>query len=553
MKTLLLCVFIISIGSLPQHSFAAPPPSKSKIKLHSPENLPVDTFIVRYINELSKEPYIKLAGEKVYKNSLLPDIYQKNSFAPIWQNKHHREELEAILSNAYYQGLNPDDYHLEVIMNFNSLANVYSKRKADDNAMVDILMTDAILTYAHHLSHGKINQQDMSINWDYSKQPTKTINHFQLINSIRANTLTKSIDSLHSKVPIYKKMRLHFSQMDSIEKAGGRIPSIDYPGRSLRKGDSLPEVSTLKERLKADNYQIDTIDNRFDDELEAALMEFQALNGLPEDGIAGRKTYKSLNISVKERLNKIRVNLERIRWVDHAYPEEFILVNIASYKLNLIKNEQVTFHCRAIVGKEHNQTPVFTSHISSIVFNPSWHVPYSISSKEILPKLKTDKQYLQNRNMVLMHNNAEVNPSTVDFSQYTTSNFPYSIIQKPGPSNALGRVKFMIPNKYSIYLHDTPSKSLFNRTDRAFSHGCIRLEKPFELAELLLADKGYTQETVDKILKSEDSKTVALTEGMPVMIIYMTCMINLHSGDAIFYNDIYGLDKEVMSRLEESR
>jgi murein L,D-transpeptidase YcbB/YkuD len=524
-----------------------------ELKAITPDKLPVDTFIARYISDLRTEPFIKLAGEKVFSNEVITGIYSRNSFAPIWQEMNTRAELEAILYNAYYQGLNPDDYHYEVISNYNSLAKVYPNRKLNDDAMADILMTNAILTYAHHLSHGKINQHDLSINWDYSKQPTKTNSTFDLIRSLHAKTLTRSIDSLQSKRPIYKNLRQHFSQMDSMHKSGGRIPLIEYPGRSLHNGDSLPAVSILKERLKADNYPIKTIDNVFDEELEAALMEFQALNGLPEDGIAGRKTYNSLNISLQDRLDIIRVNLERVRWVDHAYPEEFVLVNIASYHLRVIKHEQVTFECRAIVGKEHNQTPVFTSQIQSVTFNPNWHVPYSIASKEILPHLKTDKHYLQNRNMVLMAGNTEIDPLTVDFSYFSESSFPYSIIQKPGPSNALGRIKFILPNKYSVYLHDTPSKSLFNRIDRAFSHGCIRLEKPLELAELLLSDKGFDKEALQKILKSDEPKTIALSKGMPIMIIYMTCAINLQNGNTIFYNDIYGLDKNIMKLLRQTR
>jgi murein L,D-transpeptidase YcbB/YkuD len=243
--------------------------------------------------------------------------------------------------------------------------------------------------------------------------------------------------------------------------------------------------------------------------------------------------------------------MERLRWLNNTFPEEFILVSIASYNLYLYKNNEVDYQCRVVVGKEHTKTPVFTSKIKYVVLNPTWTVPYSIASKEILPKLKKDNHYLQNRNMTLLKGGKAIDPLNVDFSRLSSGNFPYTIRQEPGPNNALGLVKFIFPNKFSVYLHDTPSKSYFNRADRAFSHGCIRVQNPLILTELLLADKGYDMAKINEVLKKKETKTVHLSKEMPVMLMYMTCYENMENDKIYFYQDIYGRDKRILNELKK--
>ena len=218
----------------------------------------------------------------------------------------------------------------------------------------------------------------------------------------------------------------------------------------------------------------------------------------------------------------------------------------------IIKKREIDYQCRVVVGKQYHKTPVFKSDIKYVVFNPTWTVPYSIASKEMLPKLKKDPNYLQNRNMVLLSGDKEVNPSTVDFNQYSQKNFPYTIRQEPGPNNALGLVKFIFPNKYSVYLHDTPSKSKFEKTERAFSHGCVRVKDPLILAEQLLGEKGYDSNKIAEVIKSKETKNVYLSNPMPVMIMYWTCYVNTE-GRIYFFRDIYGRDKKVLKELKKRR
>lgn len=291
----------------------------------------------------------------------------------------------------------------------------------------------------------------------------------------------------------------------------------------------------------------------FDEELHNTVKEFQKHNGLDADGIAGKNTFEILNMTISDRLDILRVNMERCRWLNNDLPEEFLLVNIADFHLYIFKNRQVDYHSRVVVGKEHHETPVFTSSIKYVVFNPTWTMPYSIASKETLPKLKRDPQYLQQRNMTLLRGGKVIDPSTVDFNKYSQKNFPYTIRQEPGSNNALGLVKFIFPNKHAVYLHDTPSKSYFNKTDRAFNHGCVRVQNPLVLAEQLLGDKGYDKKKISEVLKSKKTTNVYLTKALSVMIMYWTCYSDENNNKIYFYRDIYGRDKALLSELKESR
>jgi murein L,D-transpeptidase YcbB/YkuD len=249
----------------------------------------------------------------------------------------------------------------------------------------------------------------------------------------------------------------------------------------------------------------------------------------------------------------IRVNMERCRWIHNLPPKAFLLVNIADFHLYIFRNGEIDYSSRVVVGKEHHETPVFTSDIQYVVFNPTWTVPYSIATKETLPRLQKDPNYLQNRNMTLLRNGVEVNPSTVDFSQYSINNFPFTIRQEPGIYNALGRMKFIFPNKYSVYLHDTPSKSYFSKSERTFSHGCVRVENPHLLAEQLLADKGYDQIKIKEVLNTEKETVVHLQEPMKVMLMYWTSYEDMSSGKMYFYQDVYNRDEKILDALLKSR
>jgi murein L,D-transpeptidase YcbB/YkuD len=514
----------------------------------------VQENIKNHITQLEKSESIILGGQKIIGNPVISGMYKNADYNPLWDAAKNRNDLISILNDSYFDGLNPKDYRIDFIKHHDEEIENGATISAENSAIADIVMTDALLTYAHHMIQGKVNPTKLDPNWNYSQRPLPDSVEFRVMHRLEMQTLKEGVKNIRPELPMYHKLRFWFAKYDSVQKADGDIKQIQYPGAPLRLGDSSEVVGELKMHLSnyANTLSL-TLDDVFDEELEVTIKEFQSQNGLDDDGIAGKKTFEILNMSISVRMDILRVNMERCRWLNNDLPEEFLLVNIADYHLYLFRNRQIDYTCRVVVGKEHHETPVFTSDIKYLVFNPTWTVPYSIASKEILPKLKRDPQYLQDRNMTLLRGDKVIDPTTIDFNEYSRGNFPFTVRQEPGPNNALGIVKFIFPNKYSVYLHDTPSKSYFGKSERAFSHGCVRVQNPLVLAEQLLGKQGYDRTEIDNILKTKKLKNVYLDEPMPVMIMYWTCYEDREEGKMYFYSDIYGRDKKILTELYESR
>jgi murein L,D-transpeptidase YcbB/YkuD len=289
----------------------------------------------------------------------------------------------------------------------------------------------------------------------------------------------------------------------------------------------------------------------YDQSLVKDIKTFQATHGLDADGIIGAGTFRELNVPVSQRIETIRINLERSRWVTHDLPQNYLIVNIAAFWLVLVKDGQVIHHANVVVGKPLNKTPIFRDKMRYIDFNPTWTVPTSIIKNEIIPKLKKDSMYLQHNNMVLLDSKGnEVPESVLDIPNLSASKFPYIVRQQPGPDNALGVVKFMFPNDYDIYLHDTPSKSLFGKASRAYSHGCIRVDKPLDLAVKLLDGTEWTHEKIDATIKTRVTTRVVLTQPLDVIILYWTCGLD-RNRRLFFAPDIYDRDQAVLKQLDQ--
>jgi murein L,D-transpeptidase YcbB/YkuD len=283
----------------------------------------------------------------------------------------------------------------------------------------------------------------------------------------------------------------------------------------------------------------------YDGTLASGVRRFQDRHGLAGDGVVGRGTLAALNVPVEARIEQIRANLERARWVFYDPESEFLVVNVAGFRLYVVRRGQVVFSTRVQVGRPYRQTPVFRAEMTYLVLNPTWTVPPTIFRQDILPELRRNPGYLATRNIDLLDRDGRaVDPATVDWSGRS---FPYQLVQRPGPTNALGRVKFMFPNEHFVYLHDTPSRDLFERDNRAFSSGCIRVEEPFELAELLLGE-GWTRDRLDALLATQQTKTVFLTQPMTVMLLYWTAEVD-DGGRVLFRPDIYTRDAAVIAAL----
>jgi len=288
----------------------------------------------------------------------------------------------------------------------------------------------------------------------------------------------------------------------------------------------------------------------YDKQLEIDIKAFQSVHGLDADGIIGVGTFRELNVPVEDRIASIRINLERVRWVARTMPDSYIIVNIAAFTLVMVRDNQVVFTTPVVVGKPLNKTPIFRDRMRYIDFNPTWTQPTSIIKNETIPKLKKDSTYLEKEHLVLLDSKGNLVPtSKLDMKNLSASRFPYIVRQEPGPWNALGEIKFMFPNKYDIYLHDTPSKSLFSRGSRAYSHGCIRVSKPKDLAVKLLEGTEYDRKKIDEVIATQETTRVLLPEPIDILLMYWTSGIDIN-GKLFFVPDIYERDQAVLKELD---
>jgi murein L,D-transpeptidase YcbB/YkuD len=281
-------------------------------------------------------------------------------------------------------------------------------------------------------------------------------------------------------------------------------------------------------------------------------MLFQLRNGLTADGVVGKATIEAMNIPVEDRIATIEANLERWRWLSDDLGERYIEVNIANFELQVIEKDDMVFRTEVIVGRTLRETPVFSSTMTYLVLNPDWTVPPTILNDDIIPSVINNPDYLAEKNLkILRMDGTEVDPSTIDWINMVQAGFPYRIHQEPGPKNALGRVKFMFPNQYSVYIHDTPDQNLFGRTDRSFSSGCIRVNNPLDLAACIMKDSpAWTPEQIKNVIDQGEERIINLAKSIPVHIVYLTAWAS-DDGLVYFRKDIYDRDQPLLAALKQ--
>jgi murein L,D-transpeptidase YcbB/YkuD len=280
------------------------------------------------------------------------------------------------------------------------------------------------------------------------------------------------------------------------------------------------------------------------------VKSFQRRHGLEADGLVGKGTVAALNVPVEERIAELTVAMERWRWMPESLGRDHLIINIAGFDLKLVENGKLTDHMAVVVGKPYSRTPVFSDRVRYLEFNPYWNVPTSIAIKEELPKLKTNPAARQAAGFEAVLGDKVYQLTQIDWSQYGPGNFPFLIRQRPGPNNALGRVKFMFPNQFDVYLHDTPSRSLFGEESRAFSHGCVRLSRPLDLATEVLNGRtaGWSRARIDSVVAGKERTVVNLGTPLPVHITYLTAWVD--DGTPNFRNDIYEQDAKLIAALQ---
>ncbi len=339
-----------------------------------------------------------------------------------------------------------------------------------------------------------------------------------------------------------ERLNAALQQYRGIAESGG-WPSVPT-GPTIGPGSLDPRIATLVSRLRAtgDLPDNERMFDEYDDDLQAAVRRFQARHGLEPDALVGRATLRALNATVNQRISQLCTNLERAREIFDEQRTEFILVNIPAFNATLSLNGKPVWTTNVIIGEKDAKTPLFESHINSVVVNPTWSVPRSIASEELLPKIQNDIGFLAHGGYdVFDATGLPVDPLTVDWPSLDMHNFPFRLVQRAGPQNELGRIKFLFPNQYGVCMHDTPSQYLFAYSSRAFSHGCIRMENPVDFAAQLLAEDNWSKEQLDAQLASGETKSISLAEPVPIVITYLTASVD-ESGTVFFYRDIYGRD-----------
>jgi murein L,D-transpeptidase YcbB/YkuD len=493
-----------------------------------------------------------VAGEGVAR------YYEAEQFRPQWQDPARVDRLIAAIADLQWDGLDPENYHVEALQSFRSQMRGGQSLSLSDQADLELVATDATMLALYHLYFGKVDPEKLDPQWNFTQRPLDMDEAFERFRQvIAAGQIGEAFERARPQHPWYQRGRERLREYRALQAAGGWSPLAAGP--TMKPGTSDPRVPALRYRLTVTKDlagdlepPIPPLDTNYDAELEAAVKRFQERHGLTPDGAVGPGTLAALNVPVAARIDQIRVNLERSRWVLHEIAGNFVLVDVAGFYVSYFRNDEPVWTSKVIVGRPYRETPIFRSTITYVVFNPTWTIPPGILVKDKLPVIKKDPGYLKRNNIrVIDSSGREVNPSSVNWSRYGAGRLPpYTLRQDPGDDNALGLVKIMFPNKYSVYLHDTPSKSLFDKDERTFSSGCIRVQKAFELAELVLDDPArWNQASMAEVVKAGTMKTVNLAKPVPVLLLYWTAQPTA-DGQVLFRNDIYGRDPPTLAALD---
>ncbi len=523
---------------------------------------PVSEAIRERVDHLRYEPEHdardhQVRGVNIVAADGVARFYEADQFQPRWQDPARLDQLIAAIADLQYDGLDPTDYHVAALQSFRSDLRGNKSLVPADQADLELLATDAMMLALYHLYFGKVDPEKLSSQWNFSARPLDVeagLERFR--QALAAGEIEESFERARPQHPWYQRGRERLKEYRSLQAAGGW--SAISGGPTIEPGMSDPRVPALRYRLTVTKDLEGTLDaptppydTVYDPALEAAVKRFQQRHGLTPDGAIGPGTLQALNVPVSARIDQIRVNLERSRWVLHELHGNFVLVDVAGFYVSYFRDDEPVWTSKVIVGRPYRETPIFKSTITYVVFNPTWTIPAGILVKDKLPVIKRDPGYLKRNNIrVIDSSGREVDPRSVNWSRYGAGRLPpYQLRQDPGDDNALGLVKIMFPNRYSVYLHDTPSKSLFDKDERTFSSGCIRVQKAFELAELVLDDASrWNQATMAEAVAAKAMKTVNLAKPVPVLLLYWTAQPT-PDGQVLFRNDIYGRDPPTLAAL----
>lgn len=496
---------------------------------------PVFEWVVESVDGISRT---RIHSGDFLSPHLLQRAYEDNSYRPLWGEKLNDSawltDAFNALSELRYDALPTVRYHIKTIETLRS--------NPEKQWLLDMHLTDAIITAIKDLNGNLLPPKLLGPLWKLKTKEANTLAYLQGVK--RGTPVSTMLQSQRPSHAQYAKLR---EALRGLLQSSTHKPMLTN-GNKLNPGDTGDAVYQLAQRLAAEGlinsqrYSHDT-SAKYDKNLTKAVQKFQKRRGLLADGILGDRTRAALNTSSADIALKVSLNLQRWRAAPKHFPDSHILVNTAAYKMELHDNGKKALEMDVVVGKRDRQTPSFTETMTSLVLNPNWNIPNRITKEEILPQLREDPDYAKRRGIRALLDNKHVPWANIEYEEFWADEFPYRLQQTAGSRNALGRYKFMFPNPYLVYLHDTPYKKLFSKHNRAYSHGCVRLAEPQKLANYLLAKKGWSESKVKKVVKRGKRRMIALDEPLQVYLMYLTSWVN-DKGTLELYPDVYQQDEQ---------
>jgi murein L,D-transpeptidase YcbB/YkuD len=524
--TVVSLLFLLVTGCFPgQRAFSATPQDELR----------------RHFEGIDAGASARIADRQLIEVEDLRRVYRSRNHRPLWLPGSplagESAGLQRSLEESARHGLDPERYHLATIRRL-----VADADPADLTAL-ELLLSDAFLAQVRHRSSGAVKPPTLDPGWQLAPDEADPA-ALLLLAAEGGRPVEDLLARLWPSTVGYR--RLLEKRTELID--AGEVSTVNTPrGDLIRPGDSSERVTLLKQRLLGPG----DYDQTYDERLREAVLAYQKSAGLEPDGVVGANTLEVLNATTVQWIDRIDANLERWRWLPRATPPSYLQVNIADFALTAVEDGEQVLRMDVIVGRPHRQTPVFSEALSYLVLNPYWNVPHSIAIEDKLPALKADPAALsaQGFEVKLEGRDDFLSVDAVDWNRVTASGFRHQLRRRPGSANALGRIKFMLPNPFAIYLHDTPDRRLFSREERSFSSGCIRLSRPLELAEWLLRRDGNpVVSKLPALLSSGETHTIYLRNALPTYLVYFTAFASA-DGAVSFRRDVYARDKPVIAAL----
>jgi murein L,D-transpeptidase YcbB/YkuD len=472
-------------------------------------------------------------------SKVLQDFYTSTKYRTVWQSEEKRKIILKELLNSDLEGLNPQDYSVKTLLSFEKKAPTLD---SSDLAKYDVLLTSSLQKYISHLTNGRLNPRKLYKNWDLKENYIDL--NATVAQLLQTDSLVYTIEQLKPNHIVYKRLKKALRQINAFPKDD--FKAIKFT-KIITPNDTNTAIIAIKKRLIywKELQPRDSITPVYDEETVVALKKFQSRHGLAADAKIGSGTIESLNFSKNQRTQQIIVNLERWKWYPKQMGKEYIIINIPDYKLTLIYNKDTLRTHRVIVGRAKRKTPVLSSKLTQVVFNPTWTVPPTILREDVIPAILRSRSYLTHANIKVYNSDGRiVSPYEWQLSQAKT----YRYVQSPGTFNSLGMVKIIFPNRFSVYLHDTNHRDYFDKIDRSLSSGCVRVDNPLELTEYILNDGiNWNLGKITEILQNERTKFVKIKKEIRFHLLYWTAWSE--NNKLIFRDDIYNLDANLYDKL----